>query len=58
MDRHRLDAASTVFIDDSAVNVRAAADLGMIAIRFAGAERLRADLAGLGVLAEPTTPLG
>jgi 2-haloacid dehalogenase len=53
LDRHRLDAASTVFIDDSAVNVQAAADVGMIAIRFAGAERLRADLAGLGVLMGP-----
>jgi 2-haloacid dehalogenase len=50
LDRYRLDAASTVFIDDSTANAQAAADLGMIAIPFAGPERLRADLVGLGLL--------
>ena len=50
LDRYRLDAGSTVFIDDSALNVKAAAGLGMIAIRFSGADRLRMDLAELGLL--------
>jgi 2-haloacid dehalogenase len=50
LDRYHLEAGSTVFIDDSERNVAAAADLGMIAIRFAGAERLRADLAASGLL--------
>jgi 2-haloacid dehalogenase len=50
LDRYHLDAGSTVFIDDSERNVNAAAELGMIAIRFSDAERLRADLAGLGLI--------
>jgi 2-haloacid dehalogenase len=50
IDRHALDPAWTVFIDDSAANVRAAADLGFVAIRFETAEALRRELAGLGLL--------
>jgi 2-haloacid dehalogenase len=50
LDRYRLDAGSTVFIDDSARNVEAAAELGMIAIRFTDAGRLRVELAAMGLL--------
>ena len=53
LDRFGLDAASTVFIDDSAVNVRAAQEVGMIAIRFEGGDALRDALAGLGLLGAP-----
>lgn len=51
LDRHGLVAAETVFIDDSRANVAAAAALGMRTILFSGAGALRAELAGLGVLA-------
>lgn len=40
----------TVFIDDNATNVAAAAALGFVALRFESPERLRRDLAGLGLL--------
>lgn len=50
LDLHGLDPAATVFIDDSATNVRAAADLGMIGIRFDDAATLRRQLVGLGLL--------
>ena len=53
LDRHGLSAESTVFVDDSPANVDAAATLGMAALNFTDAERLRADLVGLGLLSEP-----
>jgi 2-haloacid dehalogenase len=53
LDRFGLDAASTVFIDDSAANVRAAQEVGMIALRFEGGDALRTALAGLGLLGAP-----
>ena len=53
LDRFGLDAASTVFIDDSAANVRAAQEVGMIALRFEGGDALRSALAGLGLLGAP-----
>jgi 2-haloacid dehalogenase len=53
LDRFGLDAASTVFIDDSAANVRAAQEVGMIAIRFEGGDALRTALAGHGLLGGP-----
>jgi 2-haloacid dehalogenase len=49
LDRFGLDAASTVFVDDSRRNVEAAAELGMIAIEFRDASELRVELAALGV---------
>jgi len=39
-----------LFIDDREENVIPAAAAGMKAIRFEGAEKLRNDLVGLGVL--------
>jgi 2-haloacid dehalogenase len=53
LDRHGLSADSTVFVDDIPANVAAAAALGMAALNFTDAERLRADLVGLGLLAAP-----
>lgn len=40
----------TVFIDDNAANVQAAADLGMTAIRFHDPDTLRGDLEALRIL--------
>jgi 2-haloacid dehalogenase len=45
-----LDAASTLFVDDHAANVEAAAALGFVALPFRGAPKLRADLEALGLL--------
>jgi 2-haloacid dehalogenase len=53
LDRFALDAASTVFIDDSEANVQAAHEVGMIAIRFEGGDALRGALAEVGLLGAP-----
>ena len=53
LDRYALEPARTVFVDDSARNVAAAAEAGLVGLRFRDADRLRADLARLGV---PTGP--
>jgi 2-haloacid dehalogenase len=50
LDTNGLEARSTLFIDDHAANVEAAAALGFVALRFEGAPRLRADLEALGLL--------
>jgi 2-haloacid dehalogenase len=47
--RYALEPAGTVFIDDSAGNVDAAARLGFVALRFADPGALRQDLARLGL---------
>lgn len=49
IDRFDLDAAATVFADDSAVNVEAAARLGLQAVLFTSAQDLRLDLVARGV---------
>ena len=46
----RLDPPRTVFIDDMPANVAAASACGIRALHFTGADGLRADLEGLGVL--------
>nr|WP_295376414.1 HAD family phosphatase [Pseudoxanthomonas sp.] len=56
MERHDLRAERTVFIDDMAYNVEAAARLGMRAIHFRDAAQLRRDLARLGVAPLATAP--
>ena len=48
--RCRLEPARTVFIDDVPANVEAARACGLQAIRYTGAEKLREDLAALGLL--------
>ena len=46
----RLDPVRTVFIDDRLENVAAARAFGMHGLHFTGAQALRDDLAGLGLL--------
>ncbi|PHP52016.1 HAD family hydrolase [Actinomyces ruminis] len=53
LDRYRLDAARTLFVDDSPVNVEAARAVGMQAHHFTGAARLRAVLIEAGLLPTP-----
>ncbi|MBP2230721.1 2-haloacid dehalogenase [Azospirillum agricola] len=50
LDRYGLDAKECFFIDDSAANVETARAVGMTAHHFAGAEALRRDLEGFGLL--------
>jgi len=47
---HTIEPETTVFVDDSNVNVEAARGLGMIAIPFTGGRELREELVQLGVL--------
>ncbi|MGZ4592096.1 MAG: HAD family hydrolase [Actinomycetes bacterium] len=49
IERFALVPAETVFIDDSAANVAAAAELGLTALRFRDPDALRADLRRLGL---------
>jgi 2-haloacid dehalogenase len=56
LDRYAVDAASAVFVDDNEANCAAAAELGLTAIRFVGADDLRARLVTLGLLA-PRRPV-
>lgn len=49
LERYGLEAARTVFIDDTTVNVDAAAETGIVALHFTGAAGLRADLTALGL---------
>ena len=48
--RYGLEPGETVFIDDNAGNVDAAARLGFIALRFTGPDPLREDMERLGLL--------
>jgi 2-haloacid dehalogenase len=50
LERYALRAEDTVFIDDAPRNVEAASALGMRAIRFTGADALRAELLALQLL--------
>jgi 2-haloacid dehalogenase len=50
IERYALAPEATVFIDDSAVNVAAAAALGLEALHFQGPDMLRDDLTRLGLL--------
>jgi 2-haloacid dehalogenase len=54
IDRYRIEPAGTVFIDDTAVNIEIAAQLGFRAIRFTDAPALRRELESLGLLDAPT----
>lgn len=47
--RYQLDAAATLFIDDSLRNVQAAIGVGLQSVQFAGAAVLRRDLVSLGL---------
>ena len=49
LSRYRLSPARTVFVDDMPSNVAAARELGIIALRYTTASRLRQDLRRLGL---------
>jgi 2-haloacid dehalogenase len=49
LQRFGLTAAATVFIDDSPVNIEAAAVLGFVAVGFVDPDVLRAELVSLGL---------
>ncbi len=49
LDRFGLDPATTVMIDDTVVNLDAAARVGLATLHFTSAGQLRADLDALGV---------
>ncbi|MGH8894887.1 MAG: HAD family hydrolase [Actinomycetes bacterium] len=51
VDRHRLDPAGTVFVDDAPANVDAATAAGLTGLLFTDAQGLRRDLSRLGLLA-------
>ena len=53
LSRYRLRASSTLFVDDSAVNIEAAGRLGLRTHRFTGSGRLRSELIALGLLPTP-----
>lgn len=50
LDRIGRTAEECLFIDDSATNVAAAAELGFSTVHFASPEQLRADLVAVGLL--------
>ena len=50
IDRHEIEPAETVFVDDNEPNVTTAIAMGFIGLRFHDADALRADLVGLGLL--------
>jgi 2-haloacid dehalogenase len=50
LEKFGLEARSTVFIDDSEANIRAAAEAGLIPIRFTDPRQLRVGLLELGLL--------
>jgi 2-haloacid dehalogenase len=47
--RHGLEPPATVFADDSAANIEAASELGIVALQYISAQRLRQDLRALGL---------
>ena len=55
-ERYGLDPGRTVFVDDSAVNVEAAARAGFVVVLFTTAAALRTSLRGLGLPVGPPSP--
>src|SRR5204863_8630469 len=49
LSTHRLEAGSSVFVDDREDNLEAARQLGIVAVQFSDADRLRRDLRRLGL---------
>ena len=56
LERFDLDASRTAFVDDARRNVDGAAAVGLQAVRFTGADALRAELAGRGLPVAMTPP--
>lgn len=50
LERYGLEAGRTLFVDDSPANIDGARAVGMQALRFVGAGRLRAELTELGLI--------
>jgi 2-haloacid dehalogenase len=50
LERHGIDPAASVYIDDNPVNARVATDLGLHGIHFTGPDALRDDLERVGLL--------
>lgn len=50
IDRHGVEPSETLFVDDNEPNVRAAAALGFVTVRFTDPPALRTALVGFGVL--------
>jgi 2-haloacid dehalogenase len=50
LDRHGLDAAHTIVIDDAPANVTAAREAGLVAIRYESPSALREQLVAAGLL--------
>ncbi len=49
LSRYDLEPSATVFIDDTAANIAAARDLGLVAIHYSAGGELRRDLRRLGL---------
>ncbi len=60
LERHQLDAAHTVFIDDSPANIAAARSAGLVTIHYESPGRLREQLVQVGLLpsSRPLSPPG
>jgi 2-haloacid dehalogenase len=50
LDRYHLKAESTIFIDDNLKNIKAAEEIGLIAIHFESSGQLEAKLQSIGAL--------
>ena len=50
LDRYKVNASESVFIDDALVNVEAARDLDFQAIHFVSASQMETDLKNFDVL--------
>jgi 2-haloacid dehalogenase len=49
LDRYHLDPAATIFIDDSARNIKGAEAVGITGIHFHNAMQLKEELQRLGI---------
>ena len=50
LDRYKVNASESVFIDDALINVEAARDLDFQAIHFVSASQMETDLKNIDVL--------
>ena len=57
VDRHGLEAAHTILIDDAPANVTAAREAGLVAIRYESPSSLREQLVAAGLLPTTTGPV-
>lgn len=50
LDRYNLNAENTIFIDDNIKNIKAAKEIGMVAIHFESSGQLEAELLSIGAI--------